>query len=259
MLRWAHHVFSSTFSENLNIMGDERRNLIERIRLAEAAQRWDDMVAWLRTVVAMGTGLTVEERNLLANGYKNYVGCKRAAWRAISIIEQEIDTNQRRKEISKEYRRKIEEELKATCSELLQMVDKYLLNTIDNESLVFYHKMKGDYYRYLSEFCRENSHVDVYDKARESYETGLELAKEFLSPANPLRLGLVLNYSVFHYEILNSYEAACELAKQGHSLAEEDINSIAPPSKDDSILVMHLLKDNMKIWTAEMEEEAKKK
>lgn len=35
-----------------------------------------------------------------------------------------------------------------------------------------------------------------------------------MQPTHPIRLGLALNFSVFYYEILNSPEQACSLAKQ---------------------------------------------
>lgn len=41
-----------------------------------------------------------------------------------------------------------------------------------------------------------------------------DIANAELAPTHPIRLGLALNFSVFHYEILNSPDRACSLAKQ---------------------------------------------
>lgn len=41
-----------------------------------------------------------------------------------------------------------------------------------------------------------------------------DIANAELAPTHPIRLGLALNFSVFYYEILNSPDRACSLAKQ---------------------------------------------
>lgn len=237
-------------------MMDERRVTLERARLAEEAGRWDDMVDFMNSLVKEGRDLSVEERNLLANAYKNHVGAKRAAWRILMGIEQGLEGINRKRELSKEYRIKIEDELKLSCNELLGLIDKHLINTIDMENEIFYLKMKGDYYRYLAEFCRDNTTDYVFDSAKIAYAQALELSRENLSAAHPLRLGLILNFSVFYYEILETHEVACEMVKDSVSAGENDLHNQTESARNDSVMILKLLKDNLKIWSAEIDSQA---
>ena len=57
-------------------------------RVAEQAERFDDMVKFLQQVVqSKSDDFTTEERNLLSVGFKNQIGSKRTAIRTISAIE----------------------------------------------------------------------------------------------------------------------------------------------------------------------------
>ena len=51
------------------------------------------------------------------------------------------------------------------------------------------------------------------DKSLEAYQAATEVASTDLAPTHPIRLGLALNFSVFYYEILNSPDKACQMAK----------------------------------------------
>jgi len=232
---------------------DERRSMVERARLAEEASRWDDMASHMRAVVTTGRDLSVEERNLFANAYKNYIGAKRAAWRVISGIEQKIDSSSRRRDLSKEYRIKIEEELKSSCNDVLSLIQQHLMGTLDVENQIFYLKMQGDYYRYLAEFSKNATSDSVFDSAKVAYAQAYELAREKLSPAHPLRLGLVLNFSVFYFEILDSHDRACEMAREAVAAAGDDLSHLAEPARNDSSLIIQLMKDNVKIWSSEVD------
>ena len=57
-------------------------------KLAEQAERYDEMADYMKAVGSSGTDLSVEERNLLSVAYKNAVGSRRAAWHIITSIEQ---------------------------------------------------------------------------------------------------------------------------------------------------------------------------
>lgn len=73
---------------------------------------------------------------------------------------------------------------------------------------------KGDYHRYLAEFALGDKRKVSADKSLEAYKAATEVATTDLAPTHPIRLGLALNFSVFYYEILNSPDQACHLAKQ---------------------------------------------
>ncbi len=50
-------------------------------------------------------------------------------------------------------------------------------------------------------------------KAEAAYEDATKEANDKMPSTHPIRLGLALNHSVFHFEIMNKREKACELAK----------------------------------------------
>jgi hypothetical protein len=73
----------------------------------------------MKKVTESNSELTNEERNLLSVAYKNVVGARRSSWRVISSIEQKTEGSERKQQMAKEYREKIEKELKDICQEVL--------------------------------------------------------------------------------------------------------------------------------------------
>ncbi|KAG0700412.1 14-3-3 protein zeta [Chionoecetes opilio] len=195
-------------------MGDKEEQ-VQRAKLAEQAERYDDMAAAMKQVTETGVELSNEERNLLSVAYKNVVGARRSSWRVISSIEQKTEGSERKQQMAKEYREKVETELREICQDVLGLLDKFLIPKASNpESKVFYLKMKGDYYRYLAEVATGDVRAGVVDDSQKSYQEAFDIAKAEMQPTHPIRLGLALNFSVFFYEILNSPDKACQLAKQ---------------------------------------------
>lgn len=59
--------------------------------------------------------------------------------------------------------------------------------------------------------------IEVERKSEEAYREAYDYsdtADQPMPPTDPIRLGLALNFSVFYYEIMNSPEKACKLAKK---------------------------------------------
>jgi 14-3-3 protein epsilon len=220
------------------------------------------MVENMKVVASADQELSVEERNLLSVAYKNVIGARRASWRIVTSIEQKEESkgNEAQVKLIKEYRQTIEKELGKICEDILDVLDKHLIPSAQTgESKVFYHKMKGDYHRYLAEFATADKRKESADKSLEAYKAATEVAQTDLAPTHPIRLGLALNFSVFYYEILNSPDQACHLAKQAFDDAIAELDTLSEESYKDSTLIMQLLRDNLTLWTsseAEPQEQA---
>ncbi len=155
-------------------------------------------------------------------------------------------------ELLRKYKKKLAAEVENICNDLIGLLDTYLLpNAKDNAALVFYLKMKGDYYRYWAEFLTGDRNKTIANRANESYRKAAERA-EVLGPANPIKLGLALNYSVFQYEIMNSPETACKVAKAGFQAAESELGKLDEEKYKEASTIMGLLKDNLKLWEADV-------
>lgn len=107
---------------------------------------------------------------------------------------------------------------------------------------MFYFKMKGDYYRYISEFSNEEGKKASAEQAEESYKRATDTAEAELPSTHPIRLGLALNYSVFYYEILNQPQKACEMAKLAFDDAITEFDSVSQETFRVTCVEFELLK-----------------
>jgi len=232
---------------------DTRKDLVFQARTAETAERYEDMCRFMRELVKHTDSkklgdLSVEERNLLSVAYKNVIGARRASWRTLNVDERKDDP------LIIDYKKQVEAEMESICQDVLDLLENVLIanNKEENESRVFYLKMAGDYYRYLAEFRSDKG----YDKkAAEFYEVALNIAEKVLKTTHPIRLGLALNFSVCHYEIVKDKKKACELAKKAFDSAISHLDELDEASYKDSTLIMQLLRDNLTLWTSDTAEE----
>jgi len=276
----------SRLNKAFNFSDMTEKQLATLASLSENAERYEDMVVFMRHLVlkrlwklnkmdddelcklpmkplnpSLSSGqaqavvpavLDTATRNLFSVAYKNVVGARRSSWR---LLDKEDD-------LANEYRAKIAEEIKIFCLEIQFILKELAAMTerIDQakkkkdsdykipDSHIFYLKMKGDYYRYLREAFKDNEFYQ--DQCKENYELAMKKATEQLEPTDPTRLGLALNFSVCHYEILQNEAAACKLAKTAFDEAIEKLDSLNDSSYKDSTLIMQLLRDNLTIWSS---------
>lgn len=254
-------------------MSDDRDALVQRAKLAEQAERYDDMATAMKEVTQKGRPLVQEERNLLSVAYKNVVGARRSSWRVISSIEmKQQDSDAGRGKLARTYKKKIEQELEDVCDDVLKLLEEFLIPATTQdpnveagagiealvESKVFYLKMKGDYYRYLAEVASDEVQKEkVITNSEKAYKDAFETTKNgiegqgSMKPTHPIRLGLALNFSVFYYEIRTDHEKACSLAKEAFDNAIAELDTLNEDSYKDSTLIMQLLRDNLTLWTSD--------
>ncbi len=102
----------------------DKSELVQKAKLAEQAERYDDMAAAMKSVTEGDIELSNEERNLLSVAYKNVVGARRSSWRVVSSIEQKTEGSDKKQQMVKEYREKIEKELKEICNDVLVRIEQ---------------------------------------------------------------------------------------------------------------------------------------
>jgi 14-3-3 protein epsilon len=220
--------------------------------LAEQCNRFEDMIEFLEGMLkGRSEDLNSDERNLLSIAYKNAVSTRRAALRTVMAYE----IKEKKKENSTflpyiiEYRGKLENELTKMCEKVIQVIDTILLGrAADAEAKVFYLKMKGDYNRYIAEYAQNELKQKVSDASLKAYEEASNNSKE-LSAVHPLVLGLLLNFSVFYYEVIGDHEKACQIAKETLEKADKEL----PADEDDeihrdAISIVNLLRENLEMW-----------
>ena len=235
-----------------------REELIFMAKLCENTERFEDMLEYMKKVANLDQELSIDERNLLSVAYKNTVGSRRTAWRALTSIEaKEEAKSSKYLPLLRDYKDKIEKELNTYCEDVLNVLDNKLIASTPEESFdarVFYLKMKGDYYRYIAEYATAELHQKAADNALEAYGKATEVAEKDLKTTHPIRLGLALNFSVFHYEVMNDPTKACQLAKEAFDQAISDIEELEEDVYKDATTIMQLIRDNLTLWTSELEQ-----
>ena len=222
-------------------------------RVAEQAERFEDMVDYLGKVLDEKAGdVSADERNLLSVAFKNLISGKRAACRTIAAIEQNPKYSKFSDALGS-YKGTIESQLCADCETVINMINQKVLNKdCQPEAKAFFVKMVGDYYRYIAENAKDAKLEEVKQKALKAYDEANEIS---LPPCNPIKLGLALNFSVFHYEVMKNHAAACKLADEALQSALDKIDELEEDDFRDAKSIIELLKENLTLWKEEEEDD----
>jgi len=103
----------------------------------------------------------------------------------------------------------------------------------------------------LTKMC--NNVLNILD----SYDAASKDASN-LSPIHPISLGLALNFSVFHYEVMGDHDKACSIARDILDVANEEMKKIEVPDENenhrDAMSIINLLRENLDMWKMEADD-----
>ncbi|EJD35703.1 chaperone protein [Auricularia subglabra TFB-10046 SS5] len=216
-------------------------------RIAEAADRFEDMLNYVRIFTALGDGdLSINERSLVSIAFQNNMSRLRRSRRILLSIQGATPD-----ERTKGFIAKVEAEILALGNEVLGLLEKgFLPRASNDEAKVFYIKMQADHRRYLAEtFPSDASQAQL---AKVSYDSAVEIASRVLLSTDPLRLGLLLNASVFQYDIMRDVRGAWTMAKDAFDEALEGLDTLSEERYREAVIVLKLLRENLQAWLPEV-------
>ena len=221
-------------------------------RVAEQSERFQDMVDFLKPVIKeKGSSLSNDERNLLSVAFKNLISSQRSGIRTISAIEQNKKYEKYAGALA-EYKTKIENILFKNCEDIIQIIKTDILQQAsESEAKAFFLKMIGDYCRYIAENAKGPRLENCKQEALKSYQEAQELSEKDLRACNAIRLGLALNFSVFHYEVMSDVKKACELGERALQDALDKLDDCDEEEFRDAQSIIELLKENLSLWKEE--------
>ena len=233
------------------------RDYLFLIKLFRDTENYPDMVKAMNKYIELNPKLLKDEKKLLCDAYKNIISDKRNSLHILSSLSLKEESKQTNKMheilIIKE---KIQSELKTIFQDIHSIIDRYLIpNAQDSESKILYMKLKADYFRYHCEFAEGDEFEEVSNNARKMYKQTFDLAEKELPLYNEVRLGLILNYSVFEYDIMDNKNEGYEMALKTYNDTMKILDDVEKKRASENLLLIQLIKENINIWSNEIDEE----
>lgn len=224
-------------------------------QIAFEAKRYDDSIRFFNELIRYNPRLSKTQRELFSNAYKRSINSAR---NSLLIINEDIISFEKKGDLETvnqldEIQKSLKNEITKGCNSILELIDLYLLPVAsETQSIVFYNKLKGDYYRYLAELTPTDDTNS--NRARASYEMAMKSVGDNIKMADPIYLGLILNFCVFQYEILGMKDEAIDRADVSFNEAVRYLEELDEQEYAESTMILQLLRDNISIWRDEKAE-----
>ena len=160
---------------------------------------------------------------------KNILGYRRKQWRIIyeklNDAENDAKTPDFVAMVLEEKKEEVADVISDICQQNYKLLEHFIIKVSSIQDKVFFHKLKGDLYRYSYE-VKERENKNEAKTISETYGFATELAKRKLPATSQIRLATSLNYSVFLYDCMHQTEEAHEEAKSAFDEALEGVEKI---------------------------------
>jgi len=195
------------------------------------------------------------QRDMFAVACKKYITSKLEQWRVLRDQRSHIQATSSlgvRLNLINSYLEDFQNNLLQHIYKIINIVDTELIpNCQLDENKVFYNKMLADYYRYSVDFYRddqEDKYMAAVSEARSTYRYAMALGQRHLPATNPIYLSIVLNFSVFIYDMQNNVGGAIDTAQQAFDAALGAVHGLSESEHKESTLLLQLLHDNLQLW-----------
>ena len=255
--------------------------------VADASHRYTDMIAIMTRVVQnCTTPLLAHERTMVSVAFKAKLTSARSALKMLGMVA-EHERKATHLAAVQAYARVMEANVLALTTEVVELANSFQLPVCEDllarldalpssasstsvaekanvvEALVFWYKLCADYCRYVAE-CHTYAGVVAShsDMALRFYSKARQYAGSYLSPASATLLGVVLNLTVFLFEVRRCEEDAQDIARITieEAIAAQSAPTdsslpsmgfpVTPEAKRDTDAVLRLIRENMRVWGA---------
>jgi 14-3-3 protein epsilon len=237
-------------------MTDEAADLSFFAMVNNDIHRSSEAIHFFKQLIALKPALDRAQRANLLHIYKSALDRLR---RTVNILSEHLRFERLEKNSSiceriESIRDRCRAELSGLCNEAVDLVDRVLLPNADGrQAEVFFHRFRGDVFRYLVERANDNDRQEFLSEAKKSYVRGIELGAE-LPLADPVALGTILNYAVFVREHERDVAAALEMVTSAVAAARDRLSSIDESERAETRNVITQMDADLRSWQEEEEE-----
>lgn len=232
-------------------MTSSRSDTTQKLQQARLEGRFQEMLEVFQAL-APSQVMSVEERELFGIAVRGFIQSSLERWNKVSTAEQQMEDSADEQQRLKAERETIETTATAVLeSSALPVVQSQLKLDTDAAHSIFFHTVGGDIHAFLALVAVGDNKHSHLKTTEDYYQTAFDHAKNELHAANPYRLTLALNWSVFLYNGMNHPDKAIQLAKHAFDEAIQDVDTLGEEDKNKSTRLIQQIRDNLTRWTSD--------